>query len=272
MRVHRAGRSRCVAGLFDNPYAGLVVFVAIPACFVLGLLLIPLGMWLQRRRLRAIRRRRRLAGHRLPARRRPPRPSLAIIALTAVNIVIVLLAGYGALHWMESPSFCGQVCHTPMQPQFTAWQAAPHSGVACVQCHIGEGAGGVRARQARRRPAARARRQPIPIRGRSRPAPRCLPARRPDLRRLSPPGARSAIASASFASTPTTRANTDDDRAADASRRRRRRRRARFTGTPIPRPRRVRRRPMRRSETIPYVRVTDAQGQVKEYRHAGYDR
>ena len=37
------------AGLFDNPYAGLVVFVAIPAVFVLGLLLIPLGMWLEGR-------------------------------------------------------------------------------------------------------------------------------------------------------------------------------------------------------------------------------
>ena len=61
------------------------------------------------------------------------------IALTAVNVVIVLLAGYGSLHSMESPSFCGQTCHTPMHPQFTAWQDAPHSQVACVQCHIGEG-------------------------------------------------------------------------------------------------------------------------------------
>ena len=38
-------------GLFDNPYAGLIVFVAVPAIFVLGLLCIPLGMWLQRRKL-----------------------------------------------------------------------------------------------------------------------------------------------------------------------------------------------------------------------------
>ena len=62
-----------------------------------------------------------------------------LVALTAVNVVIVLVAGYGALHSMESPSFCGQACHEPMHPQFTAWQAAPHSEVACVQCHIGEG-------------------------------------------------------------------------------------------------------------------------------------
>ena len=40
-------------GLFDNPYAGLVVFVVVPAIVVLGLLLIPLGMWLEHRRLSA---------------------------------------------------------------------------------------------------------------------------------------------------------------------------------------------------------------------------
>ena len=28
----------------------------------------------------------------------------------------------------------------PMHPQFTAWQAAPHSEVTCTACHIGEGA------------------------------------------------------------------------------------------------------------------------------------
>jgi hypothetical protein len=62
--------------------------------------------------------------------------------LTAVNLVILLLAGYGSLHWMESPSFCGQVCHTPMHPQFAAWQAGPHNRIPCVSCHISEGAGG----------------------------------------------------------------------------------------------------------------------------------
>jgi len=131
-----------LAGLFENPYAGLVVFIALPALFVIGLLLIPAGMWLQRRKLERHPEAAadwpvvdfRVAGVR--------RTALAITALTAVNIVIVLLAGYGSLHWMESPSFCGQVCHTPMQPQFMAWAGASHSNVACVNCHVGEGASG----------------------------------------------------------------------------------------------------------------------------------
>src|SRR5438132_7386087 len=37
-------------GYFPNPYAGLLVFIAVPAVFVLGLLLIPIGMIGERRR------------------------------------------------------------------------------------------------------------------------------------------------------------------------------------------------------------------------------
>jgi len=126
-------------GLLENPYAGLVVFVGLPALFVLGLLLIPAGMWLQRRKLRLHPEADQgwpVLDFGKPAIRRT---TLIIAALTAVNLGIVLLAGYGTLHWMESPSFCGQACHEPMHPQFTAWQNAPHSGVKCTDCHIGEG-------------------------------------------------------------------------------------------------------------------------------------
>ncbi len=128
------------AGLLSNPYAGLVVFVALPAMFLFGLLLIPIGMWLQRRRIKL-----GLAGgSEWPVIDlgivRVRRVVLALIGLTAINIAIFLLAGYGALHWMESPTFCGQTCHTPMHPQFSAWSVSSHAQVACATCHIGEGA------------------------------------------------------------------------------------------------------------------------------------
>jgi NapC/NirT cytochrome c family, N-terminal region len=130
-------------GMLSNPYAGLVVFVAIPAVFVLGLLLIPLGMRLQKRKLArhpdAVVDDWPVLDFRLASVRRT---ALLITALTAVNIVIILLAGYGSLHYMETPAFCGQACHTPMQPQFTALQNAAHGQVACVNCHIGEGVTG----------------------------------------------------------------------------------------------------------------------------------
>ena len=42
--------------------------------------------------------------------------------------------------YMDSVTFCGQTCHTVMQPEYTAYQNSPHSHVECVKCHIGPGA------------------------------------------------------------------------------------------------------------------------------------
>jgi hypothetical protein len=41
---------------------------------------------------------------------------------------------------MDSTEFCGQVCHKVMEPEFVAHRDGPHSRVACVECHIGSGA------------------------------------------------------------------------------------------------------------------------------------
>jgi hypothetical protein len=117
-----------------------LLFVAVPAAFVLGLLLIPLG-W----RLDAGRRRR---SPELPPSDWPvfdlriarQRRIIAIVALlTVVNLVLLSMASYGAVHYMETTQFCGQVCHTTMAPQFAAHQAGPHARVPCVSCHVGSG-------------------------------------------------------------------------------------------------------------------------------------
>ena len=128
-------------GQLTNPYAGLLVFVAVPFVFVMGLLLIPLGIWRQRRRV--------AAGHapddypvidlRLPRTRSV---IVGVALLTIVNVFIVSLAGFGAVHHMESTEFCGQTCHTTMEPEWKAHQVFPHAKVACVSCHVGPGAAG----------------------------------------------------------------------------------------------------------------------------------
>src|SRR5580704_4152512 len=79
-------------GLHSNPYIGLVFFLLLPGVFVLGLLLIPVGAWIERRR--------RLAG-KLPSELGWPqinlnnpqhrRTAVAIFGLTMVNIVVVSL-------------------------------------------------------------------------------------------------------------------------------------------------------------------------------------
>ena len=128
-------------GQLTNPYAGLLVFIAVPIVFVVGLLLIPIGIWRQHRRV--------AAGYaedewpvvdlRLPRTRSV---ILGVALLTIVNVFIASLAGFGAIHHMESTEFCGQTCHTPMEPEWKAHQASPHSKVACVKCHVGPGAAG----------------------------------------------------------------------------------------------------------------------------------
>jgi hypothetical protein len=128
-------------GYLANPYIGLLSFVVIPTVFVLGLLLIPIGAWWTARRHRhgpAVEPEWPVFDLR-DARRRTV--FLSVIALTVVNMLIVSIAAYGGVHYMESSEFCGQVCHTTMEPQYAAHQVWPHARVPCVACHVGEGAG-----------------------------------------------------------------------------------------------------------------------------------
>jgi len=128
-------------GWHSNPYLGIVFFLILPGVFLFGLCLIPLGAWIERRRR---------ARGRAPSEVHWPRIDLndpaqrttavIVFAVTMANIVIVSLAAYRGVEYMDSPQFCGQVCHTVMKPEFTAYQDGPHSRVTCVQCHIGPGA------------------------------------------------------------------------------------------------------------------------------------
>ena len=128
-------------GLHHNPYFGLVFFLILPIFFVLGLVLIPLGMALERRRVA-----KGLEPRRWPRidlnDRRYQRGAAVIGALTIVNVLIVSLAAYRGLEYMDTPTFCGQVCHTVMEPEAVAHREGPHSRVPCVDCHVGPGAAG----------------------------------------------------------------------------------------------------------------------------------
>jgi hypothetical protein len=124
-----------------HPYVGLLVYLILPGIFVLGLLLIPIGIWIRRRSLRASG---ELPGVfpaidlKLPVVRR----TLEYVAVaTVLNLMIVGTASYRGVEYMDSTSFCGKTCHTVMDPEYTAYQNSPHSRVACVECHIGPGAG-----------------------------------------------------------------------------------------------------------------------------------
>jgi len=124
-----------------SPYVGIVLDLGLPALFVLGLILIPIGIWMRRRRLRA-------AGQ-LPTEY--PKVDLGnpvfrrglhfVLAATFINFVIVGTASYRGVAYMDTPNFCGQTCHV-MAPQWSAYHEFPHAHVACTDCHIASGVAG----------------------------------------------------------------------------------------------------------------------------------
>jgi NapC/NirT cytochrome c family protein len=124
-----------------HPYVGILIFLLLPGIFVLGLLLIPVGILLRRRKLRK-------AGelpHLYPEidlKISMVRNSFLIIGIaTLLNVLIFSFASYKGVSYMDTTTFCGQTCHTVMAPEFSAYQNSPHSRVECVECHIGPGAG-----------------------------------------------------------------------------------------------------------------------------------
>jgi len=123
-----------------SPYIGILAYMVAPAFLILGLILVPSGMALERRR-------------RLKAVGAPPhfpkldlnnpaqRSTVAFVLSFVVIFSLVSAVGsYKAYEFTDSIQFCGQLCHSVMNPEYTAYQASPHARVACVECHVGSGA------------------------------------------------------------------------------------------------------------------------------------
>lgn len=133
-----------IAGVVTNSYVGLISYLALPALFILGLILVPLGWWRFRRATG--RSTEELLSQRFPEEMtRPKRIGSSLLAtvalLTVVNILFLGVGGARMLHFMDEPEFCGTACHPIMEPEWTAYQHSPHAHVKCVECHVGDGAG-----------------------------------------------------------------------------------------------------------------------------------
>jgi nitrate/TMAO reductase-like tetraheme cytochrome c subunit len=124
---------------YENPYLGIIFFLMLPALFIAGLALIPIGVYVRRRDLQKT--------GQIPAvfpkidlNDRMFRHGIDIVLVaTIVNLLVVSIASYRGASYMDSPQFCGQSCHV-MHPEYAAYQVSAHSHVACVDCHIGSGA------------------------------------------------------------------------------------------------------------------------------------
>jgi hypothetical protein len=125
-----------IRGHAENPYAGILIFLILPAVFFLGLALIPVGVYLGKRRVRE-----GLAEAPFDRRAALTRLGWFLGITTAANVLIGTQITYRAVKYMETPKFCGQSCHV-MTPEFTAHMYSPHAELECVECHVAPGAAG----------------------------------------------------------------------------------------------------------------------------------
>ena len=124
-----------------SPYVGILAYMVGPAFLIVGLLAIPLGVWWDQHKR---------------GRQSPEQPvrylhidfsdptqrgALAFFfSFTIVFIMMSVVGSYQAYEFTDAVQFCGQLCHSVMNPEFTAYQLSPHARVACVECHVGAGA------------------------------------------------------------------------------------------------------------------------------------
>ncbi|HPC98812.1 MAG TPA: NapC/NirT family cytochrome c [Bacteroidales bacterium] len=125
----------------QETYLGLFIYIILPGFMLLGLLMMPAGIIISRRKA--------IAGLKADSKRLPvvdlnnPNHKKAFVTFTIITLIILLLSTYGsfeAYHLTESVPFCGTLCHKVMEPEYTAYQNSPHANISCVECHVGSGA------------------------------------------------------------------------------------------------------------------------------------
>ena len=119
-----------------NPYVGILAFVVAPFFFLFGSAFILVGLWMHRKHAA------RAAVFVINLARRRDRRLIVGFALGAVAFLLATAFGsYQTYEYTESVQFCGAACHTPMKPEHITYLSSPHARVACVDCHVGSGAG-----------------------------------------------------------------------------------------------------------------------------------
>jgi len=127
---------------FGGTYIGLFIYMVLPAFMIIGLLLIPIGMRLNRSRTRKAEAAGEITSWPIINFNNEATRNASIIFLfgTVFLLIISSIGSYEAFHYTESVEFCGKLCHQVMEPEFVTYHGSSHERVACVECHVGSGA------------------------------------------------------------------------------------------------------------------------------------
>jgi len=122
-----------------NPYLGILCYVVAPGFLFFGAAVAVAGAW-RERRLRS--RGRAMRPPRLAidlSRSRDRRILLWFSFGGSTFLLLTAIGSYQTFAYTESNQFCGEVCHSVMGPEYTAYHRSNHARVACVECHVGSG-------------------------------------------------------------------------------------------------------------------------------------
>lgn len=127
---------------FGGQYIGLFIYMVLPGFMIFGLILIPIGMRVNRKKAReAAKEGKELNWPVLNFNNLATRNAATIFIVGTIFLVIISAVGsYEAFHYTESVEFCGKLCHQVMEPEYTTYHGSSHERVACVECHVGSGA------------------------------------------------------------------------------------------------------------------------------------
>ena len=124
-----------------SPYIGILGFMVMPAFLIAGLLLIVIGYWREKRRAAAGSAEEVSLYPRIDLNDPNQRSTAAFfVSFLVVFVMMSAVGSYKAYEFTDSVQFCGQLCHSVMAPEYTAYQLSPHARVGCVECHVGAGA------------------------------------------------------------------------------------------------------------------------------------
>ncbi|MBM3837611.1 MAG: cytochrome C [Verrucomicrobia bacterium] len=124
-----------------NPYMGILTYVVAPGFLISGMALVAAGVILHRWQLHKA-----LPGAPAPritidlARPQDKKLLAGFLVGTPIFLLLTAFGSHRTYQVSESVQFCGQACHTPMKPEFVTYQNSPHARVSCVECHVGPGA------------------------------------------------------------------------------------------------------------------------------------
>ena len=134
-----------LAGLIGyefTPYSGIMIFLVLPTIFVLGIIIILIGIYYDHKKMKKA----------AELKEIPPYPNIDLndphtrkmfsitIIIVLATFIVLSVVFYRSVDFMESVTFCGKVCHTVMEPEYVSYTNSPHARVECVKCHIGPGA------------------------------------------------------------------------------------------------------------------------------------